>query len=242
MKRRLLSLLLLGSLLLWGWPAWAAPAKEAPAPQTSAPATRTEPALPAQSVAPVPAEQRLRQAGLVDMASYPGLRVFVRLCYATKNNFTGKKIYDSPRCYLHQDAAQALAQAARLAAAEKEPFTFCLWDCYRPQDAHQKLWDAAPNPSYVAPPKKGSRHSRGMAVDLTPCDFDGNPLPMPTDFDDFSPRAHMDFYDLPPDILNRRETLKKIMTAAGFTYTRTEWWHFDKTGWKQKPLLNLPLP
>lgn len=181
-------------------------------------------------------------AGLVDVASVPGLHVFVDLRYATANNFTGKKIYDSAKCYLHQDAVEGLQKAVRLAAEEKEPFTFCLWDCYRPQAAQQKLWDAVPNPSYVAPPKKGSRHSRGMAVDLTPCDFDGNPLEMPTGFDSFSKRAHMDFYDLPEAVLRRRETLKKIMTAAGFTYTRTEWWHFDKTGWKQKPLLNIPLP
>ena len=184
----------------------------------------------------------LEQAGLVDVSALPGVRVFIDMRYATPHNFTGQKIYDSAKCYLHQDAARALQHALRLAAREKEPFTFCLWDCYRPQSAHQKLWQAVPNPNYVAPPAKGSRHSRGMAVDLTPCDFTGNPLPMPTDFDSFSERAHMDFYDLDPDVLARRETLKKIMTAAGFTYTRTEWWHFDKTGWKQKPLLDIPLP
>lgn len=183
----------------------------------------------------------LEQAGLVNVASVPGLNVFVDLRYAGENNFTGKKIYDSAQCYLHKDAVAGLKKAVRLAAAQKEPFTFCLWDCYRPRAAQQKLWDAVPNPSYIAPPKKGSRHSRAMAVDLTPCDFNGNPLEMPTGFDDFSPRAHMDFYDLPADILKRRETLKKIMTAAGFTYTRTEWWHFDKTGWKQKPLLDIPI-
>ena len=235
-------MLLSVSLCLGALPAGAGPSS---IPSSAAPSPSAAPAAAPRTahVSPPPSsEKRLQQAGLVDVEKYPGLHIFVRLRYATQNNFTGQKIYDSPRCYLHQDAAHALAKAAQLAAQQKEPFTFCLWDCYRPQDAHQKLWDAAPNPNYVAPPKKGSRHSRGMAVDLTPCDFDGNPLPMPTDFDNFSTRAHMDFYDLPPDILNRRETLKKIMTAAGFTYTRTEWWHFDKTGWKQKPLLNLPLP
>ena len=195
-----------------------------------------------QTAAPADLSARLKQAGLVNVAEVPGLKVFIQMRYATVHNFTGKKIYDSAQCYLHQDALDALQKAVRLAGQQKEPFTFCLWDCYRPQDAQQKLWDAVPNPNYVAPPQKGSRHSRGMAIDLTPCDFEGNPLKMPTDFDSFSVRAHMDFYDLPPDILNRRETLKKIMTAAGFTYTRTEWWHFDKTGWKQKPLLNIPLP
>lgn len=184
----------------------------------------------------------LEEAGLVNVQTVENLPVFVRLRYATDNNFTGKKIYSSAKCYLHKDAVEGLKKAVALAAQEKEPFTFCLWDCYRPQDEHRKLWQAFPNPSYVAMPKRGSRHSRGMAVDLTPCDFNGNPLKMPTDFDSFTKSAHMDFYDLPADVLARRETLKKIMTAAGFSYTRTEWWHFDKKGWKNKPLLNVPIP
>ena len=184
----------------------------------------------------------LEKADLVDVQSVPDLPVFVSLRYATDRNFTQKRIYASEKCYLHKEAVSGLQKAVQLAAKENEPFTFCLWDCYRPQDEHKKLWQAFPNPSYVAMPKKGSRHSRGMAVDLTPCDFNGRPLPMPTDFDNFTQRAHMDFYNLPADILARRETLKKIMTAAGFTYTRTEWWHFDKRGWKHKPLLNIPLP
>lgn len=184
----------------------------------------------------------LEDVGLVDVQTVENLPVFVRLRYATDNNFTGKKIYSSAKCYLHKDAVEGLKKAVALAAQEKEPFTFCLWDCYRPQDEHRKLWQAKPDPSYVAMPKRGSRHSRGMAVDLTPCDFNGNPLKMPTDFDSFTPQAHMDFYDLPADVLARRETLKKIMTTAGFTYTRTEWWHFDKRGWKNKPLLNIPIP
>ena len=184
----------------------------------------------------------LEEADLVDVQSVPDLPVFVSLRYATDQNFTKSRIYASEKCYLHKEAVSGLQKAVQLAAQAKEPFTFCLWDCYRPQDEHKKLWQAFPNPSYVAMPKKGSRHSRGMAVDLTPCDFNGVPLPMPTDFDNFTQRAHMDFYNLPADILARRETLKKIMTAAGFTYTRTEWWHFDKRGWKHKPLLNIPLP
>lgn len=188
------------------------------------------------------AGEQLEKAGLVDVETL-GAPLFFDIRYATPNNFTKQKIYDSPRCYLHKDAAQALLKAVELAAQEKEPFTFCLWDCYRPLAAQKKLWKAVPNPSYVTPPAKGSRHNRGMAVDLTPCDFNGTPLPMPTGFDSFTRQAHMDFYDLPKDVLSRRETLKKIMTRAGFTYTRTEWWHFDKTGWKTNhPVLDIPLP
>ena len=198
--------------------------------------------LPAQNNTAATQPATLQQAGLVDVMTLPGVKFFLDIRYATPNNFTGKVIYKSPRCFLHKDAAQALVRAAKAAAQLEEPFTFCLWDCYRPLSAQRKLWQTVPNPSYVAPPAKGSRHNRGMAVDLTPCDFEGNPLPMPTEFDSFTPQAHMDNYDLPAVPLKNREILKKIMTQAGFTYTRTEWWHFDKTGWKDHPVLDIEIP
>ena len=184
----------------------------------------------------------LEEAGLVDVMQLPGANFFLDIRYATPDNFTGKQIYKQPHCYLHKKAADALLQAAQAAAQLEEPFTFCLWDCYRPLSAQKALWKAVPNATYVAPPAKGSRHNRGMAVDLTPCDFNGNPLAMPTGFDNFTKKAHMDFYNLPADVLKNRETLKKIMTDAGFTYTRTEWWHFDKTGWKNHPVLDIDFP
>lgn len=186
--------------------------------------------------------QTLQEAGLVEITQSTLKGVFVDMRYATENNFTGQIIYPSGRCYLHTDVIKRLAKAVRAAAALPEPFTFLLWDCYRPLSAQRKLWQAVPNPSYVAPPSKGSRHNRGMAVDLTPCNLKGEPLPMPTGFDDFTKSAHMDFYDLPPQLLHNRQTLKKIMTNAGFTYTRTEWWHFDTPGWKNRPVLDIPLP
>lgn len=186
--------------------------------------------------------QTPQEAGLQDVQEALGGKVFVRLRYATEDNFTGQKIYNFNRCFLHKDAIEGLKKAVSLAEQQPEPFTFCLWDCYRPPQAHQKLWNAFPNASYIASPKRGSRHSRGMAVDLTLCDLKGNPLEMPTDFDNFTPRAHMDNFDAPAKLLRRRAILKKIMTEAGFTHTRTEWWHFDRIGWSKKPLLDVRIP
>ena len=68
----------------------------------------------------------LEDAGLIDVQTVENLPVFVSLRYATPNNFTGKKIYSSAKCYLHKDAVEGLQKAVSLAAQEKEPFTFCL--------------------------------------------------------------------------------------------------------------------
>lgn len=186
--------------------------------------------------------QTLQEAGLIDVEEVPQLHVFLDIRYATENNFIGKPIYSSPKCYLREEAVEGLKKAAELAAQHEQPFTFCLLDCYRPLSAQKELWKAKPNPNYVAPPAKGSRHNRGMAVDLMPCSFIGQPFEMPTGFDDFTPKAHMDYMDLPENMLQNREALKKVMVQAGFTYTRTEWWHFDRAGWKQFPVLDIPFP
>ncbi|MBK7426590.1 MAG: M15 family metallopeptidase [Saprospiraceae bacterium] len=85
--------------------------------------------------------------------------------YATNDNFTNKQIYDCPRCLLRKDSGKALKKAfetARIAGYGMKVF-----DCYRPAPYQQRLWDVMPDKRYVAPPAKGSMHSRGAAVDLT---------------------------------------------------------------------------
>ncbi|MDR0292103.1 MAG: M15 family metallopeptidase, partial [Elusimicrobium sp.] len=181
---------------------------------------------------------QLREAGFVnlDLPYYP--KFYFDMRYAGADNFTGKKIYDFKSCWLRKDTADAVVKAYNLLQKRRPGLTFLFYDCYRPQSAHQKLWDTAPDARYVAPPAKGSRHSRGMAVDLTLADEGGNPLEMPTNFDSFSPLAHMN-YDggkISAAARQNRELLKQIMLSAGFSYTRTEWWHFDKIGWEKQPL------
>jgi len=126
-------------------------------------------------------------------ALVPGLRVDMR--YATADNFTGKVIYPVARCLLRRAVALRLARVQAALAARG--LGLKVWDCYRPLAVQQKLWDLVKDPRYVADPKKGSRHNRGAAVDLTLVDKDGRELPMPTRFDDFSEKAHRDYKGSP---------------------------------------------
>ena len=108
--------------------------------------------------------------------------------YATEKNFTGKAVYPVATCKLRRAVATRLAKAA--ATLRKHDRRLLIWDCYRPKSIQDVFWKLVPDERYVADPKKGSRHSRGAAVDVGVVDKDGNAVTLPTAFDDFSEAAH----------------------------------------------------
>jgi D-alanyl-D-alanine dipeptidase len=200
------------------------PAPPVPAP---APAPPVIPAVPAAAA----------QASLVDVRSAcPG--VVIDLRYATADNFLRQAVYPVARPLLHERAAERLCRVqTRLA---KEGFGLVLYDGYRPLSVQRAMWKLVPDPRYVADPRKGSRHNRGGAVDVGLVDAQGTPLPMPTAFDDFTPRAAA---RAPADEPARghRERLRTAMLAEGFRPVATEWWHFDAPGADRLPVLDVPL-
>lgn len=166
----------------------------------------------------------------------PGIALDIR--YATTNNFTGQTLYPSARCFLRKRVAENLrAVQADLAAMG---LGLKIFDGFRPLSVQKKMWAVFPHPGYVADPKKGSRHNRGAAVDLTLIRLsDGVELPMPTAFDDFTTKAHRDFKDLPEDVIHNRALLETLMTKHGFVGLPTEWWHFDDVNWKRYPIMDV---
>ncbi|MBZ0153552.1 MAG: serine hydrolase, partial [Planctomycetes bacterium] len=107
------------------------------------------------------------------------------------------------------------------------------------------FWEATPPAlrDFVADPAHGSRHNRGCAVDLTLCDLaTGAPLPMPSDFDEFTERAYPDHPGGTSLQRYWRETLRRAMAKEGFTVNSHEWWHFDFVDWARYPVGNAPLP
>lgn len=181
-----------------------------------------------------------RPEDLVDVQKFvPDVVLDIR--YATTNNFTGQRLYPFAQCYLRRATAEKLAAAQ----AELKPLGYGLkiYDGYRPLSVQRKMWEVFPQPGYVADPKKGSRHNRGAAVDVTLIRLaDGGELPMPTPYDDFTRRAHRDFMELPADVIQNRELLERVLTKHGFVGLATEWWHFDDRDWRDYPLLDIPVP
>jgi len=147
--------------------------------------------------------------------------------YATKDNFVKEVIYPCARMFLRPEVAIALAKVNTELLAKG--YKLKLFDGYRPRPAQQKLWDKVPDRNYVAPPSEGSMHNRGVALDLTLADLQGNEMEMGTPYDFFGPRAHRDFQELPDQILKRRQLLRSVMESHGFQSIRTEWWHYSYT-------------
>ncbi|HOL21997.1 MAG TPA: M15 family metallopeptidase [bacterium] len=163
--------------------------------------------------------------------------ILLDIRYATPNNFTGKVLYPSADCFLAKEVALALKDVQE--DLKKQGYCLKIFDGYRPLSVQKEMWKALPDKRYVANPEKGSVHNRGYAVDLTIVKLNGTPVTMPTDFDEFSIKAQSDYKDLPPLAIKHREILQKTMMKYGFIPIKTEWWHFNYPGYKNKPVLDI---
>jgi hypothetical protein len=104
------------------------------------------------------------------------------------------------------------------------------------------MWNLIRDERYVSNPAKNKgRHTRGTAVDVTLIDKLGRELPMPSDFDDFSERAHRDYQGGTAEERRNRQLLEDVMRKHGFVGYPTEWWHFDLEKWKNYPPLDIPI-
>ncbi|MGF1594735.1 MAG: D-alanyl-D-alanine dipeptidase [Kiloniellaceae bacterium] len=172
---------------------------------------------------------------LVSLAA-PEFDLDIALAYATPDNVTGKQIYARADAQLHPEAAAALKRAVALAAPLG--LRLRIFDAFRPCEAQWQLWQAFPDPEFVADPRVGSNHSRGVAVDLTLVDAaSGAALDMGTPFDDFTALSHHARSDLPAEVQRNRAILLGLMTAAGWDWNRFEWWHYQLFEPRRFPLL-----
>ncbi|MBY0528572.1 MAG: D-alanyl-D-alanine dipeptidase [Rhabdochlamydiaceae bacterium] len=178
------------------------------------------------------AEESSYEPALLDVQSVIP-QVQVDLKYATTDNFTGQIVYDFDRCLLLKEVVDALC----LVQAELEELGFGLkiWDGFRPVAAQWKFWELVPDERYVSDPRKGGRHTRGTAVDLTLITTEGTELPMPSLFDDFSEKAHRNYQGASYEEISNRKLLEEVMEKHGFVGLPTEWWHFDLIGWEKYP-------
>lgn len=160
--------------------------------------------------------------------------IIVDLRYAGSNNVAHQPLYPPGTTALIRAGV-----AWRLVIAQEylrqKGYGLKIWDAYRPQSAQEKLWQTTHNRSFVADPKegRGSMHIRGAAVDATLVDASGHDVPMPTDFDSFTPAALLEYQGKDSTVRANLKLLQKAMAHGGFYGLRTEWWHFCAPDWKR---------
>jgi len=170
----------------------------------------------------------------------PTIQLDIR--YATTNNFMHRRMYTQPRAFLQRPAAEALVRVNQSLRAKG--YGLLVFDAYRPWSVTKLFWDAATAEQrkieFVANPRKGSRHNRGCAVDVTLFDLQtGRAVTMPSDYDEFSERAFPNYTGGPTESRVARDLLRASMEAEGFTVYPSEWWHFDYRDWRQYQILNI---
>lgn len=204
---------------------------------TAAPAAQAAPDAGVPPVSPAAAA-----VGFLDVRTVVPDAV-LDLRYATANNFVGAQLYPADaRCLVHESMAPGLAAAAAALRAQGEKLVF--WDCYRPHEVQVRMFEAVPNPAWVAKPGPYSRsHEAGRSVDVTIIDAAGHPVDMGTDFDDFSARATAYATDgVSAAAQANRARLRTAMAAGGLAVYSGEWWHFDGPGaGVQRPIIDVPV-
>ncbi len=138
----------------------------------------------------------------------------------------------SPEMYLRSGVEQRLCRAA---ASLPEGFGLAVLDAWRPLSLQQRLFYTAienqHDLAFVSEPSTDRRtpppHLTGGAVDVT-LTWEGQPLRLGSDFDDFSTRAHTAAFETTPGpVRELRRLLYWAMHEQGFIVLFHEWWHFE---------------
>ena len=166
----------------------------------------------------------------------PAFDADIHMVYATTDNFTGTPVYGRAGCYLHEDAADALAKA--IALAGELGLRLKIYDAFRPSEAQWLLWDHTPDPDFLADPHRGSPHSRGVAVDVTLIEPSGRELDMGSKVDQAGALAGHACTAIVAGAQRNRLILLGLMAAAGWDHYLKEWWHYQLFEPRRYPVLS----
>jgi len=185
-------------------------------------------------------EGDFKQTDLVELVKLdPTIKLDIR--YATSNNLVGKPVYTEARAFLQRPAAEALVRVNE--KLKPLGYGLLIFDGYRPWSVTKLFWDITPdeNKQFVADPKKGSKHNRGCAADLTLYDLKtGKEITMTGVYDEMSERSYPYYTGGTEEQRRMRDLLRTNMESEGFAVYEYEWWHFDYKDWKRYRIGNIP--
>ena len=185
------------------------------------------------------------QGNLVKLFDYD-TDFIIDLRYATEDNFTGKRVYDSDECWMDKHTCMILIKARDI--FKKDGYRVKIWDAYRPISAQKKFWEIMPDDDFVARPpdmekikKFRPTHMNGLCVDVTLTDMDGNDIEMPSQFDDMSERSALES-PLNSDTAKKNgRYLKEVMDSVGFLSYDQDWWHFYDVTTEPTPFMDFKI-
>lgn len=165
--------------------------------------------------------------------------ILLDIKYATTQNVFYEKLYDKPYALTRLPVAKALKKVHD--ELKQQGLGIKLYDAYRPYSVTCRMWDLMPDTVYMGKPWRGSKHNRGIALDLTLVNRNTQKeLRMPTPFDALIYASHPGFMNLPDSVIRNRQILITTMQKHGFTVDTVEWWHFNYTDGMNYELLNIP--
>ncbi|MBE7557437.1 M15 family metallopeptidase [bacterium] len=188
-----------------------------------------------------PAQKNWKDTDLVPLAEVDPTLV-IDLPLSRAENPWGFVFYRENQAYLRYGTARKLA-AAQKDFAERG-LRLKIWDAYRPFAVQVKMFLAVGgNGDWVSDPWKASgkkTHVRGVAIDCTLIDQDGNELSMPTPYLDFQHGAEKmkhGYMKLPQEVLAHRKLLRETMEKHGLEAYPGEWWHYQDKNWERYPVV-----
>ena len=176
---------------------------------------------------------------LVQIKDYvPNITLDIK--YATTQNVFYIQLYKKPAALVRLPVAKALAAVQK--DLNTQGYGLKIYDAYRPYSVTCQMFEMLPDTLYMGLPWTGSKHNRGIALDLTLIDLKTKKeLKMPTPFDALVYAAHPEFKKLPEEVIKNRELLKTVMKKYGFKVDPMEWWHFNYVSDTVFELLDIPL-
>jgi D-alanyl-D-alanine dipeptidase len=159
--------------------------------------------------------------------------------YASTQNVFYEQLYPKAYALLRYPAAEALKKVQF--ELRSKGYGLKIYDAYRPYSVTCRMWDILPDSIYMGLPRTGSKHNRGISLDLTLIDLQSNrEVKMPTPFDALVYASHPSFTLLPEDIIRNRDFLINTMSKYGFKVDPVEWWHFNYISDIEFELLDIP--
>ena len=165
---------------------------------------------------------------LVDVKRYLPDIVY-DMVFAYPDNFSKEAQYARDVCLLRATTVKKLVDAHEIFS--KDGYTIKIYDAYRPSQVSGNLYKIVQNTEFVA--KEGaSVHNRGMAIDMTLVDKDGNELEMPSKLHAFDGTASRSHKGMTAVAKKNMDYMTSVMKKCGFSTIESEWWHFADSNFR----------